>query len=491
MTKDKSYTQILKSTSIFGGSQILTILIGVIRNKILAILLGTVGVGLISIYQSTLDLIKSISSLGIETTGVREIAAANDDSGEKDQLHYVISIIDRWALIFALLGAAICLLFCYPISMWVFGNSSHALQFALLSICMFFTILAAGQAVVLQGLRRISYIVKSSIIWNVCGLIISLPLYYFYRLDGIVPVFIVVSIAMYLSAYFYRRKIEIQPMPVSFEHLKRRGISVLRVGVFIVLASILTTLSFFFVRAFLTKNTGLESVGLFQAAWTITNVYLMLILKSMGSDFYPRLCTIIHDNKKAGLLINEQTYIVLVIAVPIIILLLLCSKIALSLLYSSDFEGATIILNWQILGTFFKVLSWPLGFILLAKGKGLIYFFSESAFLIIYLGAIHCLYPFYDFESVGISYLIAYSLYLPIVFILGRKLSKFGWTNENLRIGFISLILVLLAFCIVKYFSNYTIIAGIPILVMSLSYSLYKLNKVFPLKSLLDFFKRQ
>ena len=217
----------------------------------------------------------------------------------------------------------------------------------------------------------------------------------------------------------------------------------------------------------------------------------MLILKSMGSDFYPRLCTIINDNKKAGLLINEQTYIVLVIAVPMIVLLLLCSKIALSLLYSSDFEGATIILNWQILGTFFKVLSWPLGFILLAKGKGLIYFLSESAFLIIYLGAIHCLYPFYDFESVGISYLIAYSLYLPIVFILGRKLSEFRWTNENLIIGFISLILVLLAFCIVKYFSNYSIIAGIPILVMSLSYSLYKLNKVFPLKSLLDFFKRQ
>ena len=226
MTNHKSYTQILKSTGIFGGSQIFTILIGVIRNKILAVLLGTAGVGLISVYQSTLDLVKSISSLGIETTGVREIAAVCDDSGERDELHYIISIIDRWALIFALLGASICLLLCYPISMWVFGNSSHSFQFALLSVCMFFTILAAGQAVVLQGLRKISYMVKSSIVWNVCGLVLSLPLYYFYRLDGIVPVFIVVSIAMYLSAYFYRRKTEIQPMVISFNLFKRKGISV-------------------------------------------------------------------------------------------------------------------------------------------------------------------------------------------------------------------------------------------------------------------------
>lgn len=490
MTKDKSYTQILKSTSIFGGSQILTILIGVIRNKILAVLLGVGGVGLISIYQSTLDLIKSISSLGIETTGVREIAAVNNNESDKDQLHHVISIIDRWTLIFALLGTSLCLLFCYPISIWVFGDSSHSLQFALLSICMFFTILAAGQAVVLQGLRRISYMVKSSIVWNVCGLVISLPLYYFYRLDGIVPVFIVVSILMYLSAYFYRRKLKIQSVSVSFEQLRKRGASVLKVGIFIVLASILTTLGFFFVRAFLTKSTGLESVGLFQAAWTITNVYLMLILKSMGSDFYPRLCAIIQDNKKTGLLINEQTYVVLVIAVPIIILLLLSSKLVLSLLYSSEFEGAATILNWQIMGSFFKVVSWPLGFILLAKGKGLIYFISESLFLLVYLGAMYCLYPYFNFESVGISYMVAYLLYLPIVFVLGRKLSKFQWTNENLRIGFISLILVILAFYIVKYMPNYTIIAGIPILILSSLYSLFRLNRVFPLKSLLNFFKR-
>lgn len=488
MTKgNKSYNQILKSTSIFGGSQVITILIGILRNKFLAILLGAVGVGLISIYQSTLDMIKSISSLGIETTGVREIAAV--DENEKDRLYHIISIIDRWSLIFALLGAFACLVFCYPISIWVFGDSSHLSLFAILSICMFFTILAAGQTVILQGLRKISYMVKSSIIWNVLGLAISLPLYCFYRLDGVVPVFIVVSIAMFLSAYYYRRKIKIQSVSVSFEQLKKAG-SVLRVGVFIVLASILTTLSFFLVRAFLTKNTGLESVGLFQAAWTITNVYLMLILKSMGSDFYPRLCTIINDNKKTGVLINEQTYIVLVVAVPIIVLLLLCSKIALSLLYSFEFEGAATILNWQILGTFFKVLSWPLGFILLAKGKGMIYFFSETLFLIIYLGGMYCLYPFYDFESVGISYLLAYSLYLPIVFILGRRLSRFKWTIENIRIGFVSLILVLLAFCSVKFIPNYTIIVGVPILILSLLYSLFKLNKVFPLKSLFDFFKR-
>lgn len=485
----KSYAQIIKSTSIFGGSQVITILIGIFRNKILAVLLGTLGVGLISIYQSALDMIKSISTLGIETTGVREIASV--DKTKKEDLHYIVSIIDRWTLILAILGAAICLIFCYPISVWAFGDSLHSLQVALLSICIFFTILAAGQTIVLQGLRRISYMVKSSIIWNVCGLIISLPLYYFYRLDGVIPVFIIVSVAMFFSAYFYRRKIDIYPVSITFPQFKKKGASIFRIGIFIVLASILTALGFFLVRAFLSKNIGLESVGLFQSAWTITNVYLMLVLKSMGSDFYPRLCSIISNNNKSKLLINEQTYIVLLVSVPIIVFLLLCSKIALSLLYSSQFGDASTVLNWQVFGTFFKVLSWPLGFILLAKGKGFIYFLSESFFLLFYLGGIYFLYPLHGLESVGISYFIAYFLYLLLVFFLGRKLIRFRWTLENVKIALISLILVLLVFCIVQFASDFIIIAGIPIGIISLLYSLYNLNSVIPLKSLLYLFSRK
>lgn len=480
--RNKSYSQILKSTSIFGGSQVVTILIGIVRNKVLAILLGTMGLGLISIYQSTLDMIKSIASFGIETTGVREIAAVGDDN---DQLSYIVSVIDRWTLIFALLGGIVCLAFCYPISIWAFGDDSHVLQFALLSVGVFFSLLAAGQAVVLQGMRKISYLVKSSIIWNVCALVLSLPLYYLYGIDAIVPVFIVVSIVMYLSAYYYRKKIGIQSVAVSFTQMRRKEKSVLRIGFFIVVASILTSLGFFVIRAFLSNRTGIDSVGLFQAAWTVTNIYLMLILKSMGSDFYPRLCAIITDNNKIRQLINEQTYIVLIVSVPMIVLLLLCSKIALTWLYSPQFGGAVGVLNWQIGGTFFKVLSWPLGFILLAKGKGLLYLLSESFFLLIYLGGLYLLYPFFQFDAIGISYLVAYSLYLVLVWVQGKKLSHFAWTAENRQIGFISMILVSITFGIVMYMPNYAWVVGIPIFCVSLAYSVYKLNQVFPLKSLI------
>lgn len=484
--RNKSYHQIVRSTGMFGGAQVANILIGIVRNKLVAILLGTAGTGLISIYQSTVDLIKSISSLGIETTGVREIAAASEN---KDDLILTTSVISRWALILASLGAIICLILCYPISIWAFESPSYAPQIAWLSICLFFTILAAGEAVILQGMRKISYMIKSGLIWNISGLVISIPLYYFFNTKAIIPAFIVVSIAMYLSSYYYRRKIDIQISPIPFKVILKKGKFVLRIGFFIVLAAIQTQATLFIVKAWVINRLGMEQLGLLQAAWTITNVYLMLILKSMGADFYPRLSSITHSNTKMRKLVNEQVHIILIVSVPIIILLLLSSKILLSLLYSSSFEGASTLLNWRTLGIFFKVISWALGFVFLAKGKGLVFFITDTSFSIIYLITIYALFPYCSLDAVGIGYMVAYISYLFIVYVLSRKLCNFRWRKNNISTGVVCLTLIIATFYIAQYNQDYILPIGIPILIGSSFYSLYKLNKVFALKSIFGIFK--
>lgn len=488
--KNKSYQQIIKSTGIFGGSQIVTVVLGIVRNKLLAIWLGAAGIGLISIYQNILDLLRSVAGMGIETGGVREIASVNQSENE-DLLIRNVSLIDKVSRLLAIGGMALCILFSYPISLWAFGSGAYVLQVILLSLSVLFSILGAGQMVILHGLRKISHMVKSTVISTAVGLVLTLPLYYFFREKAIIPSLIIAALALHAITLHYRRKLGIRAVKVSYREVFDKAMSIFRLGFYIVVSSTLTLVGYFVVRTFLSSNMGLPAVGLYQAVWSVTGVYLMLILKSMGSDFYPRLCAIIDNKGDTARLINEQSYVVLVVSVPLIVLLLLCSKVVLSLLYSSEFAGATGMMNWQIMGTFFKVLSWPLGFILLAKGKGRLYFFSEMLFLLVYLAFIYLLYDVFSFEAVGIAYLIAYIVYLFAVFVQGRLLCDFGWTRENLSIGCISFILVLSAFGVVQYFSEYTVFVGIPLFIISVLYSLFKLNKVFPVQSLLDMIKRR
>ena len=232
------------------------------------------------------------------------------------------------------------------------------------------------------------------------------------------------------------------------------------------------------------NKAGLEQLGLLQAAWTITNVYLKLILNSMSADFYPRLSAVSFNNKKTRKLINEQVNVMLIISVPIIVFLMLCSKLLLTLLYSSSFESAYTLLNWRTIGIFFKIISWALGFVLLAKGKGLLYFITDTSFSVIYLICIYFLFPYYQLDAVGIAYMITYISYFIIVYGLLHKIMQFRWQKEILLSGVVCLILILGTFYIAQFTDKNSIPLIIVCLTLSVTYSLYKLNKVCNLKTL-------
>nr|WP_255561653.1 oligosaccharide flippase family protein [Dysgonomonas sp. Marseille-P4677] len=439
------------------------------------------GMGLISMYQSTLDLIKSMASLGLDTTGVREISVA---SNNKKELVFTVSVIHRWSLILAMSATIICIILSSQISIWAFDSESYSTHIAWLAISLFFNILAVGELVILQGLRQIGYMIKSGLIWNISALIFLTPLYYTFGIDAIIPVFIIVSIITYLSTLYYRKKINVNIVSIPFHQLLTKGKFILRIGFFIVLAAIQTQITLFVVRSMVINRIGLEQLGLLQAAWTITNVYLTLILKSMSADFYPRLSIISFDNRKIRKLINEQVYIILIISLPVIIFLLLASKLLLSLLYSANFETAYTLLNWRTIGIFFKVISWALSFVLLARGKGLMFFISDTSYSIIYLVCIYILFPYYQLDSVGIAYMIAYVSYLLIVYLLIRKLFGFRWTKSNLTTAGFCLTLIVLTFYFVQYSSVNIFLIGFLSISVSLGYSLYKLNQVVQLKDL-------
>ncbi|MDR0823968.1 MAG: O-antigen translocase [Prevotella sp.] len=490
MNKNASYKQIIKSTSIFGGSQFLIILIGIIRTKIVAVLLGPVGVGIIGIYQSIIDMMRSGYSLGLDTAGVKEIAEA-DGKEDRDAFHKTVTRFNRWFKALALAGLVSCVVFCYPISLWVFEDSSYALPIALLSMSVFLAILTTGKSSVLQGMRKIPEMAKSAILGSLFGLIFSIPVYYFWGLEGIVPAFIGTGLISFLCVEFYYRKQHVKDSGMSNNEAFKTGLGTLKLGIFIVISALVSTVSMLLVRAFITRNTDIDAAGLFQAAWTITNVYLGLILRSMGSDFFPRLSAVADKKEQVKNLVNEQSYIVLIIASPVIVGMLLFSDFALTILYSDKFAQANGLLCWQIAGSFFKVLSWPIAFIMLAKNKGLLFFITEVIYYAVYLLSSYLLYPRYGLEALGIGYLAAYIVYLPVVFIIGYRVSAFGWRKNVLIMTVINLVLIAAAFYSTQYMDGHKLLPGAIALCLALLYAYFNLRKVFSLKDIKGWHKKE
>lgn len=470
----------------------MNILLGFVRHKALAILLGPSGVGLISLYQSVVDLVKSISSMGIDTAGIKDIASASDD---KNIQYEKISIFRFWVMLTSIFGALLCLIFCYPISLFIFKDSTYALHIAALSICVLFSILSSGQYVILQATRNITLMAKATLLGNVTGLLISLLLYYYLGVSGIIPAFITGSIIFLLYGIFYLRKLKIPKVDMGVSDSFKRGVSTLKLGSFIVVAAIMETGAIFIIKAFLTRRlgeiAGLEVIGILQPAWTITTVYLSLILKSMGTDFFPRLCSLSDSMSKMRRLVNEQTYIALIVATPIIVFMLFFPDYILTLLYDKRFTSGALFLQWHIVGSFFKILSWPLAFVLLAKNKGKQYLIIEVVYFVTYLGCSYILFPYFEALSVGISYLFAYIVYLVVLYLYTAKINNFRWNRNNIRISVTSLLFIAITIVLIYCGGSFRLLSGLVIFILSVCYSLYMFNKIYPLKSFLEEIRRK
>lgn len=487
--KPSSYNQILRSTSIFGGSQVITIILGIIRTKIGAILLGPSGMGIIGVFQSIIDLMRSGYGFGIDTAAVRDVAAANSTEDE-NKLTETVSLFQKLFFLSALIGLIGCVIFCYPISLWAFDDGAYSIHIALLSISIFFAILTTGRSSILQGMRKIRYMAQASIIGSIISLAITFPLYYFLGTQGITPYFILINIAAFASVNYFYKKLNIETTKISYHEAYIAGRETLKFGLYVVVAGLIGTFSMFLIRGIIIRNIDIDAAGLFQSAWTITTVYLALILRSMGTDFFPRLSSIIDNNKEANRLVNEQSYITLLIVSPLIVGMIVFSGLAISILYSSDFSYADNVLRWQLVGTFLKVLSWPLAFIMLAKNKGRIFLITEIIFYAIYLLSCYFFIDRYGLDITGIGYLAAYIVYLPTVFIIGKRISGFGWNKEIWQMVIVNSIFITAAFCVCMYCNQYEFLFGGVLLVLTLGYSFVKLRKVFGIDDLRKWIKK-
>ncbi len=232
-----------------------------------------------------------------------------------------------------------------------------------------------------------------------------------------------------LGHLFVARLPGIRSHPTPLQVLVSQLHALIRVGAAFMAAALVATLGQLAVRTLVQRDLGAVDLGYFQSAWLISMTYIGFVLGAMSTDYYPRLTAVIHDHNVANRLVNEQTEVALLLAGPVLLAMLAFVPWVVGLLYSNEFMPAVSVLRWQILGDVLKIASWPLGYIILAAGDGRTFMLSESAAMAIFVGSTWILLPWLGIQATGVSFLIMYSLILPLMFILARGRTGFRWTR--------------------------------------------------------------
>lgn len=489
--KKSTYREIVKATSIFGGVQVFNIIISIFKSKAIAVLLGPGGMGIASLFTSTISLIGKATNFGLGISAVKDVAVATE-SGEEKNLARVIAVFRKLVWFTGLLGAVVC----FGLSPWLsefsFGNRDYTTGFMWLSISLFFAQLTSGQNVLLQGMRKLQFLAKANMIGALAGLLVSLPLYYFFGLDGIVPAIVISSIFALIISWYFARKVEIEKVHINAKETLKEGSEMMKMGFMLSLSGLITMGASYLIRIFISSQGGIDEVGLYNAGFAIIFSYVGLIFTAMATDYYPRLSGVAHDNEKASLLINYQAEIGLLILAPILCVFFVFINWIIVILYSTKFIPINEMIQWAALGMYFRMASWSIAFILLAKGNSKLFFWNELTANIYLLGLNVLGYYYWGLTGLGISFLVSYILYLLQIYFVAKYRYNFAFQIDFYKIYGLQLIIGILAFCTMKFIPGlYAFLIGSILILCSICHSYIELDRRLGVKEILNKFLKK
>ena len=476
----------MKSTSIFGGVQVFQIIIQIVKSKALAILLGPAGIGINNLLQSTLKFVEQLTNFGLKASAVKSISEHNANQ-DTQKVSIIIIVVKRLVWITGLLGTLVTIFLSNWLSKITFGNTNYTLAFVWIAVSLLLNQLSSGQLAVLQGLRRIQHLAKANLSGAFLGLILTLPLYYFWGIDGIVPGIIVTAFVNMFVSWFFSNKVKYEKVKVDRQTTIIEGKIILNLGFFLSLSSLISTGASYLLRIYISNTGGLEQVGLFTAGFAIVGSYVGLVFTAMGTDYFPKLASLARDNEKSRQLINQQAEIATFILTPLILVFLVFANFIIFILYSERFIPIKGMIHWAMLGVFFQAISWSIAYFFIAKGNIKLILINELSVNIYRLIFNIIGYKLGGLNGLGISFLISYIIYFLQVYIVGRLKFGFYFNNSVKKIFFVQVVLAAFCFLLIQNLNLiFAYVAGSLLIVISFVYSIYHLNKRMDLKSIIS-----
>lgn len=460
---------ILKSTGIFGIAHLVKIVAKIVTNKIAAIYLGAIGIGIIGIVENLLSILFGLINFGLSSSSVREIALlSNDDISSKLKEARMIKVIYYWSLLSGILGFLIFTLTSYSFFQNTYPKDSSYFWFLTLGLYFVFFALFSSRMAILQAKREIKKMVRIQIYSSISHLIIAVTCYYFFGVDGIAMVLLFATFFSFLFVYFGTKHIKTATESITIKQAFSEGLPMVKIGLILSAGAIINQVAFYVIRLFLKDFMSLESLGIFQVSYTILIGYLGIIFIVMSNDFYPQLCNLENDKTTFEKYINEQTQLALYLVVPLVLLMYLIAPQLITLLYSTSFLEVLLILKVALAGLILKTIAWPIGFISLVKGNKKLFFKQNllsdlinvilSIILTKYFGLKGLGFAFslmflasfiYNYYTVSKNYQFQYSKETKSTMLISISfgiiaLSSFYWFDFSYK-NFIILILFLLA----------------------------------------------
>jgi PST family polysaccharide transporter len=415
-----SFARILRSSAIMGGAQVVTLATAFIRTKVVAQLMGPAGVGLAGILTAFNGNVSTLAAWGLGTSGVRLIASAPPGQTASTQ-----AAVRKFGTTLTWLGFWATVLLFLPVSYLTFGTGQYALELLIGGMAVPCIIANSIWGSILQAAGHVKSLAKGQILSAFIGLFLGLPSIYFFGSVGIAISLLLAAAAPMAFSWYVASK---DCPSTGAEALSGDLRALFDMGGGLMIVGLAAQISAYFVRFVIIKNhgpdlaAGLADAGYYQASIAIAGSLPALVFSAMGTDFFPRVAAA-KGEAEAKMLSEKQIEAGLLLALPIFTGLLTMNRLGIRILYADKFDAALPLLDWMIWGVFLRLLAWPLGYWMLARGAPRTVVIVELGSNLMMAILPLLLIPSYGLVGAAMAFFIGNLAYAAIMIAVARKRS--------------------------------------------------------------------
>jgi PST family polysaccharide transporter len=412
---------IIKVFSLNAIATLVRMLAGMISVKVVAVIIGPAGIALLGQLNNFNSILLGMANGGITTGITKYVAEYKDDDS---YLRKFLSNALRITLISSLLVSVFMIFGCVYLSRLILLSDEYYYVFIIFGFTIFLYTLNGLLIAVLNGFKKFKKYVRVNIIGTIFGLLYSVALVSFFGLTGAMinavtfqSMMFFVTLYMFrnepwLKREFFRDKLDI---PVVKKYL---GYSVMT----------LTSLALFpvsqmLLRGYVISEISASDAGIWEGMNRISAMYLGVITSALTIYYLPRLSEI-QDNGELRKEIFKCYRVIVPILICISFLIFILRYFILWLLFTPEFYKMADLFPWQLVGDFFKICSWMLAFLMVAKAQTKNFILTEIVFTSSYFVLSYSFVRVNGIVGLTQGYLLNYIFYTIAMCIMFRNVIK-------------------------------------------------------------------
>lgn len=416
--KNNPLIKVLSLNSVSVG---VSFVLGLLSSKIISVFLGPSGMALMGSFRNFTAMIKSIATLGMNTSVVKLIVENKEDKEEVSIIYSTFFGVFLGLAIVLGVSVALCSIW---ISNWIFFTNSYTTPIQFFGLMLPLIVINVFWTSVYNSFEKFKHIISIQIISNLIIFASTAYLIWQNNIQGGLLSVAVGEVIMFFVTYLFIRK-TFSEFKFDYHQIefKKYLSDMQRFSIMALLSAVLVPLTLILIRDNIVSVHSIQEAGIWDGVNRLSSFYMLIFNTGLSMYYMPKLASLKTDSEfKMELKSYFKTLVPLFIGMILVILIL--KSYIIQLAFTEEFNKINSILIWQLLGDFFRIMTLAFGFQILVKSMLKKYFIIEFVFNFSFLILAYLWIPSRSSEGVVQAYLAANVVSFLIILFMFRKLVK-------------------------------------------------------------------